>query len=162
MIEVEITEDILDRARDVADSWDYNGSGNDLTSSGNLIGAVGALIVADNYGVDLVDHTEYNMIVDGRKIYVKTKQRRAGPPKGYYEASVNRSAMHVLKPDYFVFVSLRELDTAYIMGGIDVGEFISRSRFLAEGVVDPTNGYKNRKDCFNIAYEKLHGLEVLV
>ena len=151
--EVSITEDILREARYVADGWD---KGNEFSSKGNLIGAVGAVVVADYYGVGLVSHPEYNMRKDGKKIYVKTKQRRKGPPEGYYEASVNRSSMHTLNPDYFVFVSLAELDTAYIMGYIEVNEFISKAHLLEEGAIDPTNGYKNRKACFNIAYDRLN------
>ena len=160
MIGVEITEDVLTKAKAVA-----NGK---FTDNGNLISAVGAVVVADYYGVDIVENFKsnsvaYDMLVDDKKIYVGTKQTKwDGPPRAYFEASVNKLTLHVSEADYLIFVSLSNFDKAYIMGGMDIDEFLDESSFLPEGAVDPTNGYKNRKDCLNIAYEKLHDLEVLI
>ena len=157
MIEaVRITEDILDRARAFASTTQLNEKMSIRKNDGAFIGAVGAVVVADLYGVELEDQPEYDMIVEDKKISVKTKQRRVGPPAGYYEASVTKESLHVLNPDYFVFVSLYKLEIAYIMGMIEVNEFVEKARYVEEGVIDTTNGYRNRKACYNLAYEELN------
>ena len=166
---VRITEDILDRASDFASTTKRNEKMSIRKHDGAFIGAVGAVAVADFYGVALEDQPEYDMIIEmptrtirgrevsvDKKISVKTKQRRVGPPAGYYEASVTKESLHVLNPDYFVFVSLYKLEIAYIMGMIEVNEFAEKARFVEEGVIDTTNGYRNRKACYNLAYEELN------
>ena len=159
MIEVEITDDVQAKAKAIV-----NGKFSD---NGNLISAIGAVVVADYYGVDVVEgfkgrEATCDMVVGDKKIYVGSKQIKwAGPPRIDFEASVGKSTLGAVEADQYIFVSLSNFDKAYIMGGVDVDEFLDKSTFLPEGTVDPVNGYVNRKNSYNISDETLHDLRAL-
>ena len=159
MEEIDITPALLDKARQNSRYIVRNKSASIRGGDGAFIGSIGTAIVADYYGVSVVDSEQgtvaaYDMVIDGDKIEVKTKQRSV-PPKHYYEASVTTQSLHVLDPDYFIFVSLLNLDKAFIMGAIEVNEFYDKATRLSAGDIDPSNNYVVRKDCLNIAYSEL-------
>ena len=159
MEEIDITPALLDKARQNSRYIVRNKSASIRGGDGAFIGSIGTAIVADYYGVSVVDSEQwtvaaYDMVIDGDKIEVKTKQRSV-PPKHYYEASVTTQSLHVLDPDYFIFVSLLNLDKAFIMGAVEVNEFYDKATRLSAGDVDPSNNYVVRKDCLNIAYSEL-------
>ena len=159
MEEIDITPALLDKARQNSRYIVRNKSASIRGGDGAFIGSIGTAIVADYYGGSVVDSEQwtvaaYDMVIDGDKIEVKTKQRSV-PPKHYYEASVTTQSLHVLDPDYFIFVSLLNLDKAFIMGPIEVIEFYDKATRLSAGDIDPSNNYVVRKDCLNIAYSEL-------
>ena len=159
MEEIDITPALLDKARQNSRYIVRNKSASIRGGDGAFIGSIGTAIVADYYGVSVVDSEQwtvaaYDMVIDGDKIEVKTKQRSV-PPKHYYEASVTTQSLHVLDPDYFIFVSLLNLDKAFIMGAIEVNEFYDKATRFSAGDIDPSYIYVVRKDCLNIAFSEL-------
>ena len=169
MIEVEITEGMKERAQENSRYIIRNEKASIRGSGGAFVGSLGTLVVADHYGAEIIDTwrtgdyatTVYDMLIDGQKIEVKTKQRSV-PPRPFYEASITAQSLQMLDPDYFVFVSLYNLEKAYIMGAIQVDEFMGKATPYMKGEVDPSNNYRVPKDCYSIVYEKLYDLEVLV
>ena len=181
MIEVEITEDIVEEAkkynqyvRGASEStW---GNKVSVSETGWLVGRIGTLVVANYYDVPLtsIDKTDfvvggpdtfyspsYDMLVDGYKIVVKTKTRNV-PPLPHYEASVPGQSIDMIDADYYIFVSLYKQEKAYIMGTMKTDEFLEKSTAYKKGDIDLSNNFKVRINCHNIAYEKLHDLGVLV
>ena len=79
---------------------------NSITSGkGNLGGRVGEIAFASYVGAEIADDYDYDLILNGEKIEIKTK-RRTVPIKGHYEVSVASTSLHQ-NPDRYVFISVQ-------------------------------------------------------
>ena len=161
MIEVEITEGIIKKAKE----WHKHIIKSDratINANGWLVGRIGTLIVADHYDIPPTSADEqYDILVGDQKTEVKTKPRNE-PPLPYYDGTVPAQSLDLLDADQFVFVSLYKQEKAYIMGTMSVGEFLEKSTAYKKGDVDLSNNFTHHTAAYNITYKELHGLEVLV
>jgi len=167
--EVELTEDCLSRAANFAEDLRFKKSirGNGETESRKPVGAIGETVLIDYLrrpGIEVIDNregkeaTKYDLLVNGKKVEVKTKDRTV-EPKPYYECSVPLYNHSHQIPDWFYFISLyREGDKykkAYILGGIAYKELEEKGIVMMEGDIDIRNGWACNESCINITIDKL-------
>ena len=125
MIKLEITPGQIERAKNL---YSFNALKNSIKNGeGNLTGAIGEIVAFDYYeGQDkLVIHSgdfNYDLLIDGSKIEVKTMESNS-PPKHYYECNV--SLFNAEQDcDYYLFVDVDSShSTAFIKG------YVSKERF---------------------------------
>ena len=78
---------------------------NSITKGrGNMAGKLGELAFSAYVGSPLEDKPNYDMIHNGEKLEIKTKQR-AVAPKSHYDVSVAKTSRHQ-HPDRYVFISI--------------------------------------------------------
>lgn len=167
IVEVKFTDDMVARAKVKADNL------GKLRRSirggkGNTIGYLGEEIVAHYMKADIISNDEgtekynYDLVKDGKKIEVKSKERTV-PPKGHYDASVAETSRHQ-KTDIYVFTSIQcnggEPVRAWICGQKDAKEYFEQARFYAKGDIDPSNNFEVLTDMHNMPYKDLDPVEL--
>ena len=167
IVEVKFTDDMVARAKAKAKSL---GSINNSIrkGKGNIVGYLGEEIVAHYMKADIISNDEgtekynYDLVKDGKKIEVKSKERTV-PPKGYYDASVAETSRHQ-KTDIYVFTSIQcnggKPVRAWICGQKDAKEYFEQARFYAKGDIDPSNNFEVLTDMHNMPYKDLDPVEL--
>ena len=156
MITKAVTNNQIARAKDLYKFGELNGS---ITKGkSNLYGAVGEIIVFDMFqkngsNIEFTSTYDYDMIVDGIKIDVKTK-RTTVTPKPHYLCSISNFNT---KQECDVYIFVRVLDnfgTAFILGGMTKKEFFKKAHFRKKGDHD-INDFEFKDDCYNLEIQKL-------
>ena len=134
-----------------------------LKGKGNLAGYLGEEIVASYIKAKIISNDEgeekynHDLVKGKKKIDVKTK-RRTVPPRDFYDASVAKTSRHQ-NPDLYIFVSIQFKGSkpvkAWICGQKESKEYFEKSTFYAKGDTDPSNGWKDSTDCYNLPYKNL-------
>jgi hypothetical protein len=136
MIKLQITESQINRAKKL---YSFNAIKNSIKKGeGNLIGAIGEIVVADYYkeqGKNVVYSGDLNfdLLINESKIEVKTMEHNA-PPRPEYECNLSFFNTGQLC-DYYVFVDVNSNhSTAHIKGYISKKRFqkISQLKFKGE------------------------------
>ena len=166
IVEVKFTDDMVARAKTKAKRL---GSINNSIrkGKGNIVGYLGEEIVAHYMKADIISNDEgtekynYDLVKDGKKIEVKSKERTV-PPKGHYDASVAETSRHQ-KTSIYVFTSIQcnggEPVRAWICGQKDAKEYFEQARFYAKGDIDPSNNFEVLTDMHNMPYKDLDPVE---
>jgi hypothetical protein len=132
--------------------------------SGNVVGYLGQLAVLKAIvGVKHEDTYDYDLVSDGYRYEVKTKDRTVRPLP-HYCCSVAKfnCTQHT---DYYIFASTYrargsyDYETVYVLGYIYFSEYFHNATFLKKGDVDPSNNFTVHADCFNLPISKLHLFE---
>lgn len=156
MIEVNITRDIVIQARQNAESM--GALRNSITAGeGNLAGFIGEIVVARFLNARIENTYDYDLVLDGIKIDVKTK-RTSVKPQLHYECSV--AAFNTKqKCDWYVFVRVKNDDSkAWILGYLPKDEYYRSAKLLKKGDVDPSNNFTVHADCYNVSISSLRPL----
>ena len=125
---------------------------------------IGATIVSSDEGVDKYDH---DLLLNGKRIEVKTK-RRTVPPKEDYDVSVAKTSTHQ-KPDLYMFVSLEfgktsgkgknktysDLQNVWLLGQKTPEEYFNEATLWESGDIDSSNGFTTHVDMYNLPIDKL-------
>ena len=134
---------------------------NSITKGqGNVIGFLGEIIVANELGISLDNTYDYDLVFDDKKIDVKSK-RVTSAPRDYYECSV--AALNTRQRcDFYMFTRIKnDLSEGWILGYMDKEKYLSNSKFLKKGSIDPSNNWKVRTDCYNLPINKLEAINNL-
>lgn len=155
MIEIDISESIIEKAKIL---YPFNELKGSITKGkSNIYGALGELVVFDFFKERTIDFNstyDYDLIIDGYKIDVKTKNIRVVPKLSFLctIASYNTSQ----KCDYYFFSGVNlDLKKAYLYGYISKFDFYKKSVFNKKGQHD-YGGYKFPVDCYNLEISKLN------
>jgi len=137
MIEIDITDEQRRRANEL---YEFNVLKGSVTrGEGNEVGALGEIIVLDRYGkqAEYVGDYNYDMIIKGKKVDVKTKKQNVPPAKHH---TFNIFAFNTRQEcDYYCFVViLKDLSKGWIVGWKQKEEFIKTSTFRKKGEIDDT------------------------
>ncbi len=153
MVEVNITEEMINLAEDkVNEMGKLNNS--ILKGSGSLAGFIGEQIFMNVLGGEWKNTYDYDVIVEDKKIDVKTKQTTV-EPKPYYECSV-ASYNTKQKCDTYAFVRVKkDLSVGWLLGVKNKDAYFKESNFMKKGDVDPSNNFVVRADCYNLPIDKL-------
>ncbi len=157
MIEVKITPELVERAKKKTAHVGVL-QGSITGSASHVVGAIGELIVADLTGATEANTHDYDLVLNGKRIDVKTKRCNT-PPKTYYDCSV---AAHGSKQDCdsYVFVRIKIDGTrAWVLGEIDKRDFYKNATHHRRGDIDPDNGFVFKADCYNLAISELQDIE---
>jgi hypothetical protein len=139
--------------------FDFKRLNNSITGGdGNVSGALGEIVVRDTYKGKQANTYDYDIILNGKKVDVKTKRfsKQFTPNKNWTFSVADYNTTQ--KCDYYCFVGVSyDLSTVYILGFMKKSDFIERSVFRRKGEVDPNgNGtWTFRADCHNIQVKDL-------
>ena len=157
MIEIIITDDQRKRAKELYEFNVLNGSVTE--GRGNEIGAMGEIVVWDRYKdkTEYVGCYDYDMIIKGKKVDVKTKSQKFAPEPSY---TYNIFAFNTKqKCDYYCFVGvLYDLSKAWIVGWKEKEAFFKEARFRKKGELDDTVPHCNwsfKGDCYCLNIQDL-------
>ncbi|CAB4122731.1 hypothetical protein UFOVP28_36 [uncultured Caudovirales phage] len=128
---------------------------------GNLTGFLGELMVVEAFpGAQESNTHNYDVVRNGRKLEVKSKDRTIEPSLSY---DVSVAAYNTRQAaDYYLFCSLlrnknEEIPhTGFILGFLAPEDFKSKARFIQKGRLDPTNNWKASCDCYNLSIGDLN------
>jgi len=137
---------------------------NSITKGkGNVAGRLGELAFASYVGATVEDEKDFDLILEGEKIEVKTK-RRTVAPKGGYEVSVASTSLHQ-NPDRYVFISIQfnrkvgfdyyGLKSIWLCGDMSAKEYIKKSWVWKKGETDESNKFVTLVDMHNMRIDKL-------
>jgi len=160
MIEIKITEQMKQRAWRKARSMGK--LKNSITSGeGNIAGFLGEEvaneiingIVSNTYDYDILYETASSKI----KYDVKTK-RCTSEPKPFYECSV--AAYNTKQEcDRYAFVRVEykngKWGRAWLLGWLAKEDYFRNAHELRKGQVDPSNGFRVKANCYNVAISDL-------
>lgn len=127
---------------------------------GNLIGFLGEILLAKEFGCDIVNTYDYDLICKQKfKIDVKTKECTS-PPRPYYNCTV-ADFNTKQKCDIYAFVRIKsDLSMAWLLGWVRKETFYQKAKFFKKGQVDPQSDlrppFKFRADCYNIKISELN------
>jgi hypothetical protein len=158
MIEVDITEEMLNIAKQRADNLGV--LRNSITrGQGNTAGYVGEIAVQKILGGDIKDTRNYDIVFpDGVKADVKTKRCKS-KPSPHYECSIS-DYNTMQKCEKYVFVRvLNDYSKAWILGSKDKEQYFQEAVFVQQGQLDPSNGWRAKCDCWNLPISSLDSLE---
>lgn len=162
MITVIVTDEQRERAEKLYSFGRLNNS--IMRGKSNIYGAIGEVVFFDHcremsYEVELVGDYDYDVIIEGIKVDVKTKRTTVRPKQNYYcsVAAVNISQ----KCDYYIFVRVMEdKEVAYILGGMDKDGFFSKAAYFKKGQKDPDKPeWTFRDNCYNLPISDLRKLK---
>lgn len=133
--------------------------------------------IAELYYLDMMSHiphirdieyprtTDYDVLLNGVKIDIKTKQRTVEPKKDYM-ASIVAYSKNIQKCEWYAFCQINvnksgNFTDFYYIGAISKEKFFKKAIFKKKGESDGdnmVNGSKFliREDCYNLSYDKLN------
>jgi hypothetical protein len=163
VIRVDITEDQRQRASGL---YDFGALKDSITKGkSNIYGALGEVIVHDHLEstgrkVKFANTADYDLIVNGRKVDVKSK-RTTVPPLQSFNCSISAHNT-TQKCDFYVFARVNEnKKEAWICGWIPKDEFFKTAKFYRKGQADPKfPSWKFAASCYNLEISKLTPLKV--
>ena len=117
-----------------------------------IYGAIGEIMVMDEYGCGPQNTYDYDMIIDGYKVDVKTKVTNYAPKPHYNCTVFDYNTTQQCDRYYFVRV-LKDMTIAYLLGYIDKSDFYARATFGGKG--EPDEQYNFMADCWNIKVSDL-------
>ena len=97
---------------------------------------------------------DYDILVDGYKVDVKTKQTTV-KPKPFYECSVANYNTRQLCDVYAFVRVLKDLSKGWYLGSIKKQDYFSKAVYLRKGDIDPSNNFTVRADCYNLRIQEL-------
>jgi len=153
MIEVKITKDMLYEASEKASELGILNH-SILMGKGNFTGFLGEQIALQVLGGEWCNTYNYDIILDGKRIDVKTKQTTV-KPLPHYECSVAAYNTKQDCDDYAFVRVLKDYTIGWFLGSISKKEYFERARFLRKGDVDPSNNFTVRADCYNLSIDSL-------
>jgi len=162
MIRVEITPEQLTRASEL---YDFGALKDSITKGkSNIYGALGEVIVHDylestGRRVKFDNTADYDLIVNGRKVDVKSK-RTTVPPLPSFNCSISAHNT-AQKCQIYIFARVNESrKEGWICGWIPKDEFFKRAKFFRKGQTDPKfPSWKFAASCYNLEISKLTTLE---
>lgn len=159
MIEINITEQQKTSAKQRFPFKELNGS--IMQGKSNIYGALGEIVVLDYFKelYDIEDKStyDYDLIIGGYKVDVKTK-RTTVTPKPYYLCSITWNIKQKCK--YYFFVRIKEdLSKAFLLGYISKEMFFEQADFKKKGDLD-VNGFVFKADCYNLQIKNLNKFKI--
>ena len=133
--------------------------GSITKGKGNMFGALGEIVVCDLFksrglDVDFNSTYDYDLIINGNKVDIKTK-RTTVVPKDYYLCSIS-SFNTRQKCDYYFFLRINEnMEDCYLLGWKSKEDFFHEAIFNRKGELD-VNGWAFKDDCYNLKISSLN------
>jgi hypothetical protein len=153
MIEVDITDDMLIKAREK--SVEMGKLHNSiLRGKGNMSGFIGEQIALQILDGKWDNTFDYDLVVNDKKVDVKTKQTSV-KPLPHYECSIAKLNTKQ-KCDAYAFVRiLNDFSKGWYLGVLTKEDYYDKATFLRKGDVDPSNNYTVKADCYNVRIDEL-------
>ena len=160
IIEVLISDEIVNKAQ--AKSNELGLLNNSIREGkGNLVGFIGEFLVADYFGGEVSNTYDYDLIIKGKKIDIKTKETTVAPKSHYFCTVADYNTKQKCDSYYFVRVT-KDLKTGYLLGGLTKDAFYRKARFYRRNDFDPTSnqGWVFTADCYNVPISELVQMQI--
>jgi hypothetical protein len=160
MIEVEVTGEMLVRARDKAAAM--GSLRRSITNGqGNLAGFVGEEIALKVLGGRVANdekNVDFDLVLpNGLTVDVKTK-RTSVKPLPHYECSIN--TYYEQQCDLYAFVRVHnDMHIGWFLGVYDRVAYYKDCTAFKKGDIDKTNGFKFKADAYNLRIDQLKEIE---
>ena len=161
MIILDIKQKQIDEAQNLYKFKNLKGSITNGQS--NIYGALGEVIVYDyfkdkKYNIIKQNTYDYDLIINGYKVDVKTKKTSV-TPLSHYLCSISDFNTKQ-KCDYYFFLRVKiDFTKSYLLGYISKKDFYQYSFFKYKGDID-INGFIFKDNCYNIEIEKLNNFKI--
>ena len=134
MIEVEITDEVLQRASKRADTQVVNAYS--FTTNGKLYGMIAEELFLDKYKKAIRKNTRhYDILINDLKLDIKAKSCKSIPLPNYTASVSDYQKKH--SSDGYVFYRIqKDLKKAWELGGALKDDFFSRATFVRAGTRD--------------------------
>jgi len=162
IIEVIISKKQLERAEKL---YPFKGLKGSITKGkSNIYGALGEIIVHDyfklkGYVVDFNSTYDYDLIINGFKVDVKTKRGKT-IPEPHHWASIpsynTKQNCHI----YMFAKILEDYSKGYLLGYKVKSDFFEQANFNKKGEED-WNGWKFKDDCYNLKVDNLNSFNTI-
>lgn len=157
MIELNITPEQLERAKNLYPFTALKSSINN--GADNLIGALGEVLVSDyfkakGYSVEEGSTFDYDMIINGFKVDVKSLRANTTPKDNYY-IRIQATQIDQKTEFYFFCYIFNDYSKGFIAGFLKKEEFFKIAKFYEAGSIAPNSkkGFKLKASSY-IAYKK--------
>jgi hypothetical protein len=156
MIEIKLTPSVIERAKNL---YKFGVLKNSITKGkSNVYGAVGEIIMYDYFknkglSVNFKSTFDYDLILDGYKVDVKTKKVNT-PPKDFYLCGIPACNTRQNTDFYFFAMVFTDLTKGFLLGYKRKEEYFKLADFKKEGSAD-VNGFKFKSDCYNLKISQL-------
>ena len=123
----------------------------------NIYGAIGEIVIYDlcvEKGINALHQPtyDYDIVIEGYKIDVKTKKTTVEPKPHYYASVAAYNTKQAC--DFYFFLRVNEnLKHCYVLGYKSKIDFFNESTFGKEGDLDGCWRYK--ADCYNLEIQML-------
>ena len=153
MIEVKISNDMRNTAHEMSEEMGI--LRRSITrGQGNVFGFLGELISLEVLGGIHQNTMDYDILVDGQKIDVKTKKTTV-KPKPHYDCSV-ADVTRKQNCDYYAFVRvLSDQSVGWFLGVKKAEQYFTDARYIKKGDYDNSNGFTARANCYNMPISAL-------
>ena len=155
MILVQISEEQIQLAD--AKARDMGLLKNSITrGEGSLVGFLGEILVVKHFGGVIENTYDYDVIINGRKIDVKTKRTTVVPLDTYLATVAGYNTRQACDSYYFVRIDLSKKE-GYLLGGLSKSAFFRKATFYKKGELDPSShlGWTFTADCYNVEIRNL-------
>lgn len=107
---------------------------------------------------------DFDVMFQGHKVDVKSKQRKHIPIRDDWEASIVGYSKDIQMCEYYAFCQISHVDgnkdkfkTFTFFGHMDKESFFKEARAMKKGETDGSNNFIVRQDCYNMYYRDLDG-----
>lgn len=165
LIKREITTPIIAKAHEKA--LELGSLRNSITKGeGNLVGFVGEgllneYLLEQGQMSNWSNTYEYDIILNG-DVTIDVKSKRTNfIPKLDYECSV--AALNTKQDcDVYVFTRVKgDMSVGWILGFLPKKEYFDSASFMEKGMIDPSNGWKVKTDCYQVPINELRPINDL-
>jgi hypothetical protein len=151
MIEIEITKDMRDSVYALINHMGTHKARNALTDKRMEVGYMGEEAVQSILKAKRENTYEYDFIVDGVRIDVKTKASKY-PPRGSYDVSIYPQQKYQ-NTDYYAFMRIDDqYEKAWLLGIVSKDVFFDNAFVLKKGVPQ-SNGLIPKSDSYNMSID---------
>jgi hypothetical protein len=157
MILVDVTIDMINFA--IEESKRLGVLNNSIRNgNGNIVGVLGELAVLKHFKeATKVKSYEYDVEYQGKKIEVKSQQRKVIPTESYDVNVSNYNPNQTADYYFFTSVTFRNncFESVYLLGYYPKNEYIKTARLIKKGEVDLTNNWICSADCYSMQIKDL-------
>ena len=159
MVTLHTTFEQRERAKSLYPFEELNGS--IMKGKSNIYGAMGEVLVHDFFGSERAEikaEADYDLIIDGYRVDVKTKRTTVVPKPNYYCSISTWNTGQMC--DMYFFVRVKEdLSEGYLLGYLGKNEFFDKADFKRKGEQDG-GLWVFKADCYNIKVDQLNKFRV--
>jgi len=165
VVERAVTTPIMTKAHEK--SVEMGALRNSLTNGeGNLVGFVGEGLVHEylleqSQMSNWSNTYDYDIILNG-EVTIDVKSKKTGyVPKLDYECSV--TALNTKQQcDVYVFTRVKnDMSVGWILGFLPKKDYFDAATLMEKGMIDPSNGWKVKSDCYNVPINELRPINEL-
>lgn len=156
MIRLNISPEQLQRAKEM---YEFNALKNSVTEGkSNIYGAIGEVMVydyfKDTFDVQLENTFDYDLIINGKRIEVKTKKTSNIVVNEEYNVNIFATSTKQMCDYYFFTIVTDDFKVCYLLGYLKRFDFYKIATFAKKGQPDGPN-FNFRADSYSVKIKDL-------